>query len=197
MPSAEGLGGLLVMRSSKLWLALGFAAATGVAHRAMPIAAPREGDERFVPRPAVARALETSVAVAEDDFKLGLQIFDRGGNLVLAGGSLVKYPLGLPAELLTRAEPVPIAEGDPPDRLFREVETGEHYPYLVLALPVNEAFVQGSIYKRKFVRNARDAPTDLVVMGGRTHYLCGAPGWEAVADEVAAWIGRHAGGTAS
>jgi signal transduction histidine kinase len=106
--------------------------------------------------PAVARALETSVAVAEDDFKLGLQVFDRGGNLVLAGGSLVKYPLALPAELLARPEPIPIAEGEPPARLFREVETGEHYPYLVLALPVNEAFVQGSIYKRKFVRNARD-----------------------------------------
>jgi heavy metal sensor kinase len=106
--------------------------------------------------PAVARALETSVAVAEDDFKLGLQVFDRAGNLILAGGSLVKYPLALPADLLARPAPVAIAEGEPPDALFREVAMGENYPYLVLALPVNEAFVQGSIYKRKFVRNARD-----------------------------------------
>jgi len=43
------------MRSFKLWLALGLTAATFAAHRAMPIATAREGDERFVPRPEVAR----------------------------------------------------------------------------------------------------------------------------------------------
>jgi len=32
------------------------------------------------------------------------------------------------------------------------------------------------------------APTELAVMPGRTHYLCGQPGWEEVADTVARWI---------
>jgi hypothetical protein len=45
------------------------------------------------------------------------------------------------------------------------------------------------------VHNAKDAArydasltTDLVTLRGKTHCLCGAPGWEAVADEVRRWI---------
>ena len=56
------------MRSCKLWLAIGFAAATLGAHRAMPIAAPREGDERFVPRPALARVLSFGFESVVADF---------------------------------------------------------------------------------------------------------------------------------
>jgi hypothetical protein len=56
------------MWSSKLWLALGFAATAFAAHRAMPIATPREGDERFVPRPALARVLSFGFEAVVADF---------------------------------------------------------------------------------------------------------------------------------
>jgi pimeloyl-ACP methyl ester carboxylesterase len=35
------------------------------------------------------------------------------------------------------------------------------------------------------------APTELVQMKGRTHYLCGQPGWEEVADTALAFVGKH------
>src|SRR5512134_457445 len=66
--SAEGLGGLLVMRTARLWLALVLAVATATAHRAMPIATLQEGDERFVPRPAVARVLSFGFEAVVADF---------------------------------------------------------------------------------------------------------------------------------
>jgi hypothetical protein len=56
------------MRSSRLWLAIGLAAATAGAHRAMPISSAPEGDERFVPRPALARALSFGFEAVVADF---------------------------------------------------------------------------------------------------------------------------------
>jgi heavy metal sensor kinase len=96
---------------------------------------------------AVANSLDRSVTVAESDLKLGLQVFDAQGRLLHAGGSLLKHPLDLPREL---------REGRV-ERFWREMEVeGENYPYVVVAVGLDEAFVQGSLYTRKFVRNARD-----------------------------------------
>ena len=96
---------------------------------------------------SVASSVDRSVTVAESDLKLGLQVFDAQGRLLHAGGSLLKHPLDLPAEL---------REGTAA-RFWREMEVqGENYPYVVVAVRLEDAFVQGSLYTRKFVRNARD-----------------------------------------
>jgi hypothetical protein len=58
----------LVNRSARLALVLVFAASTAVAHRAMPVTAARAGDERFVPRPALARVLAFGFEPVVADF---------------------------------------------------------------------------------------------------------------------------------
>jgi heavy metal sensor kinase len=116
----------------------------------------------------VALTLQRSVTVAEDDYKLGLQVFDRKGRSVFAGGSLHKHPLDLPEEVFSGRSQV-----------WRETNFGDKYDYLVLAEPVPGGFVQGSLYTRKFVRNARDlrdiylysAPVLLLLTAGLGYWL--------------------------
>jgi heavy metal sensor kinase len=104
-------------------------------------------DRAGVASNSVANSLDRSVTVAESDLKLGLQVFDTQGRLLHAGGSLLKHPLDLPRE---------VREGKA-ERFWREMEAeGENYPYVVVAVRHDSAFVQGSLYTRKFVRNARD-----------------------------------------
>jgi len=95
---------------------------------------------------AVARTVERSVTVAEQDLKLGLQVFDASGQLVVTGGSLERHPLEVPPELF----------GGGRDRLWREMDFGDRYAYLILAVPVRGGYVQGSLYTRKFVRGSRE-----------------------------------------
>jgi len=99
--------------------------------------------------PALQGILERSIAAAGPDLKLGFQVFDAEGKLVLAQGSLDGAGIGLPDEL----------PGDLDDRASRDVQFPKEagsYPYLVLTrrLPDGGA-VQGSVYLRRFVRNAR------------------------------------------
>lgn len=98
--------------------------------------------------PALQGILERSITAAGPDLKLGLQIFDADGKLLLAQGSLDGTGIGLPDEL-------PDLDG----RVSRDLEFPKgagSYPYLVLTrrLPDGGA-VQGSVYLRRFVRNAR------------------------------------------
>jgi heavy metal sensor kinase len=91
--------------------------------------------------------LDRSTEAAGPDLKLGLQVFDARGRLRLAEGSLELNHVGLPANL----------PSDPAERVDREVLFADaNYPYLVLTrrLPDGGA-VQGAIYLRRFVRNAR------------------------------------------
>ncbi|HEX4933825.1 MAG TPA: alpha/beta fold hydrolase, partial [Gemmatimonadaceae bacterium] len=61
-------------------------------------------------------------------------------------------------------------------------------PLLMIAGQL-DMIIPASLNRKNAARydNAR-APTDLVEMKGRTHYLCGAPGWEEVADRVLGFI---------
>jgi heavy metal sensor kinase len=91
--------------------------------------------------------LDRSTEAAGPDLKLGLQVFDAQGRLRLAEGSLELNHVGLPGNL----------PRDPAERVDREVMFADaNYPYLVLTrrLPDGGA-VQGAIYLRRFVRNAR------------------------------------------
>jgi len=97
---------------------------------------------------ALALFLQRSTSAAGPDLKLGLQVFDPAGRLRLAEGSLADNPVPLPDEL----------PEDPEDRVGRHVDfPDEKYPYLVLTrrLPDGGA-VQGAVYLRRFIRNARD-----------------------------------------
>jgi two-component system heavy metal sensor histidine kinase CusS len=74
-------------------------------------------------------------------------VFGPDGRLRLASGTLADNPVPLPASL----------PDDPKDRVARHVDfPGEKYPYLVLTrrLPDGGA-VQGAVYLRRFIRNAR------------------------------------------
>ena len=91
--------------------------------------------------------LDRSIEAAGPDLKLGLQVFDATGKLVIAEGSLAGSDIQLPPEL-------PVGE----DRVSREVDLPDgSYPWLVVTrtLPDGRS-VQGAIYLRRFIRNARD-----------------------------------------
>jgi heavy metal sensor kinase len=98
---------------------------------------------------ALEGILERSIEAAGPDLKLGIQIFDAQGRQVLAKGSLEGAGVGMPEDL----------PGDLEGRVSRDLqfprEAGS-YPYLVLTrrLPDGGA-VQGAVYLRRFVRNAR------------------------------------------
>lgn len=97
--------------------------------------------------PGFRAMLERSTEVAGPDLKLGLQVFDARGRLVLAEGSLEGSDVGLPEEL----------PADDEGRVSRELDLpGGSYPFLVVTrrLPDGGA-VQGVIYLRRFIRNAR------------------------------------------
>ena len=52
-----------------------------------------------------------------------------------------------------------------------------------------DRIIPASLNRKNAARyDASRAPTELIELEGRTHYICGQPGWEEVADEVAAWI---------
>ena len=97
--------------------------------------------------PVFRAILERSTEVAGPDLKLGLQVFDPEGKLLIAEGPLEGSDVGLPADLPT----------DPGGRVARELELPEgSYPFLVVTRRLEGGgAVQGVIYLRRFVRNAR------------------------------------------
>ena len=97
--------------------------------------------------PALLAILERSTGAAGPDLKLGLQIFDAEGRLLLSEGSLEGTGVGLPEDL----------PEDPQGRVSRDVDfPDESYPYLVLTRRLADGgAVQGAVYLRRFVRNAR------------------------------------------
>ncbi len=126
--------------------------------------------------PSVARALERSVLVAESDYKLGLQVFDARGRTVAAGGTLARHPLP------PSPAPPPLRPGAPPaEEVFRQVDLGESYPYLVVSAGAGEGSVQGALYTRRFVRNARDL---------RNLFLYTAPVMLLVTAAIGYWLAR-------
>lgn len=65
-------------------------------------------------------------------------------------------------------------------------------PPLLLVAGELDTIIPASLNRTNAARyDATSAPTELVEMKGRTHYLCGQPGWEEVADEVLGWIRRR------
>ncbi|MDH3685503.1 MAG: HAMP domain-containing protein, partial [Myxococcales bacterium] len=95
----------------------------------------------------VVEAVELSTLVANPDLKLGLQIFDRDGELKLARGSLAIHELEYPKWIRDTTE----------SRIVREVDFGENYPYLVIARRLDDGrVVQGALYMRRFIRSGRD-----------------------------------------
>ncbi|MBW2240425.1 MAG: HAMP domain-containing protein [Deltaproteobacteria bacterium] len=90
--------------------------------------------------------LERGIASADPELKLGFALFDGDGELVVARGSLARYPTPLPAGVLAGED----------QSGANQVEVGENYPYLVMAIRAYPGFVQGALYTRPFVRNARD-----------------------------------------
>ncbi|MCP5066909.1 MAG: HAMP domain-containing protein [bacterium] len=95
---------------------------------------------------AMVETIERGIASADPELKLGFALFDTDGNLIVARGSLALYPTPLPEGVLAGEDQ---SGAD-------QVEVGENYPYLVMAVRAPPGFVQGAIYTRPFVRNARD-----------------------------------------
>ena len=91
-------------------------------------------------------ALERGIASADPELKLGFALFDEEGELIVARGSLARYPTPLPKGVLAGED----SSG------ADQVDRGENYPYLVMAVRAPAGFVQGALYMRPFVRNARE-----------------------------------------
>lgn len=60
-------------------------------------------------------------------------------------------------------------------------------PLLMIAGELDH-IIPASLNRANAARYATSAPTELIEMKGRTHYLCGQPGWEEVAGEVERWV---------
>jgi len=93
--------------------------------------------------PSVIDIVERNIVIAESDLRLGIQIFNRRGRVLLSRGSLADHGLGLSGELGDRR------------RISYEAELAGSYPYLVMEMPAKNGFVQGALYTRRFVRNTR------------------------------------------
>lgn len=117
-------------------------------------------------------ALERSVAAADRDLKLGLQVFDAEGAPVLVRGSGEHHEFPLP--------PAEARSAAGETWRLEEVPT-ERYPYLVLTVPVPGGYVQGSLYTRIFVRNARDV---------RDIYLYSLPALLLLTALLGTWLAR-------
>jgi pimeloyl-ACP methyl ester carboxylesterase len=69
--------------------------------------------------------------------------------------------------------------------------TAKRPPLLLVAGELDQ-IIPASLNRTNAAKyDAKSAPTDLVEMKGRTHYLCGQPGWEEVADEVVSWLRKR------
>jgi two-component system heavy metal sensor histidine kinase CusS len=95
--------------------------------------------------PSVIDTVERNISIAESDLKLGIRIFDAKGSVLLKRGSLALQDLELSGELGDGSQ----------KRVWYEVDFGDRYSYLVMEVPVKRGFVQGALYTRRFVRNAR------------------------------------------
>ena len=80
----------MVMRRSRLMLALALAAVTLAAHRAMPPARPADPEGRFVPRPEVARLLAFGFEPVLADFHWLQAVQIVEGHLLAAGKRVLR-----------------------------------------------------------------------------------------------------------
>lgn len=96
---------------------------------------------------AVRESAARNTLIASPDLKLGLQVFRSDGTLLHGHGSLLTHPLEAPDWLGDLDKP----------RIVREEDLGDNYPYVVLSKQLEDGtIVQGAIYLRRFIRNARD-----------------------------------------
>lgn len=99
-----------------------------------------------VEQDALIETIERSIVSADPALKLGFALFDEDADLIVARGSLARYPTPLPKAVLAGKE-----------RSGSDlVDVGEGYSNLVMAVRAPPGFVQGALYMRPFVRNARD-----------------------------------------
>lgn len=69
------------------------------------------------------------------------------------------------------------------------VDFGAARPPLLMIAGELDHIIPASLNRANAARyDAARAPTTLVELKGRTHYLCGQPGWEEVADTAMRWI---------
>jgi len=95
--------------------------------------------------PSVIDTVERNISIAESDLRLGIQIFNSKGAVLVQRGSLALHDLELSGKL---------ADGRR-ESVWYAADFGGKYPYLVMEVPVRGGSVQGALYTRRFVRNAR------------------------------------------
>jgi heavy metal sensor kinase len=94
----------------------------------------------------VAQINETvgrQIAIADEDLRLGVQVFDEKGRILLAAGSLEQNPLPLPYRVLS---------GEAPSHIWSE-DLGEDNDYYIVSARAPGGFVQTAIYGRRFARH--------------------------------------------
>jgi len=66
-------------------------------------------------------------------------------------------------------------------------------PPLLMIAGERDHIIPASLNRKNAGRYGTDAPTELVELKDRTHYLCSQPGWQEVAETCLAWIERARG----
>jgi len=92
----------------------------------------------------LAEAVDRELAAADEDLRLGVQVFDRDGTLLMARGSLQadKLPLGFH-----------VANGQRSWERWRSDEPRGSHPYRVVTAEAPGGYLQTAVYTRRFDRH--------------------------------------------
>jgi heavy metal sensor kinase len=115
---------------------------------------------------AALEAMARQVRASDEDLRLGMQLFDESGRLLMAMGSLVHRPVPLRQSLL---------EGTDVDRW--DVDLGDDDPYYVIAARAPGGYLLAAVYARRFRQHLAYVADGLVVALPITLLVTAGVGW--------------------
>lgn len=119
---------------------------------------------------ADSKELAAHVAVlteAEPRLRLSVQIFDASGSEMAGSGVLADRDTPLPTAVLEGGR----------NSAFYEIDSGEEYPYWVIASPMGGRFVQAALYSEEFLRSVRHLRSVLLTIAPAVVVFSFGTGW--------------------
>jgi heavy metal sensor kinase len=114
----------------------------------------------------VLDAMLRQVRAADDDLRLGMQLFDESGRLIMAMGSLQDRPIPLRPTLL---------EGGDVERW--DADLGDDDPYYVMAARTSGGYLLAAVYARRFRQHLAYVADGLVVALPIVLFVTAGLGW--------------------
>jgi two-component system heavy metal sensor histidine kinase CusS len=113
----------------------------------IPLRNVREAMKRYPgDRARWAEVIDREVSAADGDLRLGIQLFDEGGRLLLARGSFEQRPIPLPRGVLDGSRAARSWELE-----LDELSSGRRF--YVMSAKAPEGYLQTAVYSRRFDRH--------------------------------------------